>query len=777
MDSIWLLLVLIGGLLVIAGLLSERRHPPGSLPQLPDRNSLTEVTPAAEQEVLPASPPAGAAILPGIRPDNQQTTEEQPPRPAGLTAQTGPPDVIDTAVSPASLPHPRLNFRFSFDQTLFLLALIVYLLTRLLWLNEYPIYFFTDEAINTTLASDFVRDGFRDFEGQLFPTFFKNYDKYNLSTSVYLQVIPALLFDRSVDITRGVALLVTLLAAISVGLILHQVFASRAWWSGVLVLSVTPAWFLHSRTAFETALMVAFYAPFLYFYLRYCGGSGRALYAAVFFASLAFYTYSPARVIIPLTALLFLIFDLRYHLANRRTVMLAGVLVLICALPYLRFELTHPQAAADQLYFQGSYWLREGSLTSKLVTFSTEYLKGLNPIYWYAPGQQDIARHRFGPYGHLPLPLAPFLAAGLVYSLLRLRKPEHRTLLLAVLAVPAGSALIEVGITRLLALVIPFSIYTGLGIAWMLDWLASHKIRYRRAAAVVFAILVGANAWLLAVARSRAPTWSLDYGLTGMQWGSSQVFAEIQDFLRRDPDLQVTLSSTWANGTDTLARFFINQDPLPIQFASVDYFINQKVANIDRILAVLPFYEYQRAIDSGKFQQIQIEKRLDYPDGEPGFYFVRFDYSPEIDAILDAESEFRRQPLEDIVIIDGEEVAVRFSRLDIGPIQNAFDGDLRSMCRTLEANPAVLEFEFKEPRTFSGIAIVIGSTEARISFTATLGDNSETIEFSRQGTVENPEVSYAFPSRLEGDRVRLEIQDLHQSEPGNVHYWEIRFDE
>ena len=80
-------------------------------------------------------------------------------------------------------------------------------------------------------------------------------------------------------------------------------------------------------------------------------------------------------------------------------------------------------------------------------------------------------------------------------------------------------------------------------------------------------------------------------------------------------------------------------------------------------------------------------------------------------------------------------------------------------------------------RALSGIAIVIGSTEARISFTATLGDDSETIEFSRQGTVENPEVSYAFPSRLEGDRVRLEIQDLHQSEPGNVHYWEIRFDE
>jgi len=54
------------------------------------------------------------------------------------------------------------------------LALGVYLLVRLIGLASYPIYFFTDEAVQTVLAADFVKAGFRDFLGHFFPTYFQN---------------------------------------------------------------------------------------------------------------------------------------------------------------------------------------------------------------------------------------------------------------------------------------------------------------------------------------------------------------------------------------------------------------------------------------------------------------------------------------------------------------------------------------------------------------------------------------------------------------------------
>ena len=56
--------------------------------------------------------------------------------------------------------------------TLFTLSIAIYAITRLIRLEEFPIYFFTDEAVQTNLAADFIRDDFRNYGGVLFPTYF-----------------------------------------------------------------------------------------------------------------------------------------------------------------------------------------------------------------------------------------------------------------------------------------------------------------------------------------------------------------------------------------------------------------------------------------------------------------------------------------------------------------------------------------------------------------------------------------------------------------------------
>ena len=120
---------------------------------------------------------------------------------------------------------------------------------------------------------------------------------YNLSSlSVYLQVIPYLLFGKSVFVTRAVSVLAATFGAVMVGLTLRDIFKIRYWWSSVLLLSVIPAWFLHSRTAFETVEMTAFYAAFLYFYLRYRTINPRALYAALIFGATGVLYLQPGAV-------------------------------------------------------------------------------------------------------------------------------------------------------------------------------------------------------------------------------------------------------------------------------------------------------------------------------------------------------------------------------------------------------------------------------------------------------------------------------------------------
>ncbi len=162
-------------------------------------------------------------------------------------------------------PSGMTRWRAVFPVIAFWLALALYLAVRLTSLADFPVYFFTDEAIQTMLAADLIRDGFRGYTGEFLPTYFPNGGQYNLSLSVYLQVIPNLLFPRSVEVTRATSVLMTLIAALAVGLIGQKIFASRYPWLVVLVLSLTPAWFLHSRTAFETALATTFLPLFCIF--------------------------------------------------------------------------------------------------------------------------------------------------------------------------------------------------------------------------------------------------------------------------------------------------------------------------------------------------------------------------------------------------------------------------------------------------------------------------------------------------------------------------------
>ena len=55
---------------------------------------------------------------------------------------------------------------------LFLLGIAVYLLTRLIGPTDFPIYFFTDEAIQAQQAADLIARGFRDGHGTFLPTYF-----------------------------------------------------------------------------------------------------------------------------------------------------------------------------------------------------------------------------------------------------------------------------------------------------------------------------------------------------------------------------------------------------------------------------------------------------------------------------------------------------------------------------------------------------------------------------------------------------------------------------
>lgn len=694
------------------------------------------------------------------------------------------------ALAARNLVHVSLQ-AISLTSVLFSLAIGVYLLTRLIGLTKFPIYFFTDEAIQTLSAIDFVKNGFRSPDGQLFPTYFQNDNYYNLSVSVYLQVIPYLLFGKSILVTRSVSALVSVLAALGVAFSLKNIFKVSLWWLTPALLAVVPAWFLHSRTAFETVIFVSFYAVMLYCYLLYRYQSPKYIYLTLIMAGLAFYSYSPGQVITAFTGLLLLFSDLGYHWKNRRYIPAAIILSAVIALPYIRFRMTHGDIATEHLKLLASYWIQPIPLSEKLRQFFSQYLFGLSPKYWFIPNQHDLIRHLMKGYGQISMYWLPFVTAGIGVCLWNFRSSMHRVILIAVLAAPVGGALVGIGITRVLVMVIPATLLMALGLDTCIKWIAAlftwikeknSHVRILQSwvnptnlfSLILLFIFSLISFSTMSDALRNGPTWYRDYGMGGLQFGAPQIFYAVDDYLDQHPNSKIILSPSWANGTDIVARYFLDEDQ-PVKLGSINGYLFEHLYLEENTVFVMIPEEYEKAIASGKFANIDVEKTVKYPDGRTGFYFAKVRYVDNIDQILALEKEIRRRLKESDVNWLGQTVHVRYSPLDMGEIVNIFDGDDNTLVRTAEANPAIYEIKFSQPIKIKEMGLFFGSTEAGIELILYPADGSTPvkIETTLFGSVDKPKGSIKLSKELIIESFQLKLTDTRQQDPGNVHLWDI----
>lgn len=659
---------------------------------------------------------------------------------------------------------------------LFSLSLVVYLLVRIIGLCDFPIYFFSDEAVQTVIASDLVRDKFVGSDGIFLPTYFENAFLYNLSLSVYAQVIPYLLFGKSVFVTRLTSVLIGFTGAIAVGLSLKHAFKLKYWWAGVLVFSAVPAWFLHSRTAFETVLFVTFMAWMLYFYLRYRQDNPRFLYAVVAFGGLSFYSYRGGQLILlGFTIALFLI-DLRYHFQHRRTVLGGLLLAVVLAAPYIRFQLVHREETYFHLRMLDTYLLYDIPVREKISRFIQNYLSGLNPRFWFTPDGRELVRHYMKGQGHISPFMAPFILIGIVISLFKLDEPPYRSTLVLALASPLGAALAGIGITRVLVFIVPVAIFTSLGISALLSHIAPED-KPGAYSGVLFALLMFFNSYLLWDALTNGPTWFQDYGLGGMQYGARQVFGKTQELIEEDPDRTVYVSPTWANGTDILMRFFI-PDGSVAYMGNADGFLEREKELNENTAFILTADEFQRLTKDPKSTDVKVLDTIELPNGETGFYVTKFSYSARAKSIFAQEEQERLRPREGTLEWDGQTINVRYPYLDMGDLSQIFDGDTFTLARVHSANPAAFSLSFEKPVPLQGIQLTTGSMQMELSVTLYPQGETDPLKFEESYTdlPDDPTVTLLFGETVENvQSMQIEILSLTPGDPFKIHVRELKW--
>jgi hypothetical protein len=661
--------------------------------------------------------------------------------------------IANSKVQPTSAERPEIYFSRS-DVILLVMVLLFYITTRLVAIEDFPIFFFCDEAIHANLARELVDNGFRDDEGHFLPAYFRNVATFNLSLSVWLHVPGVVLFGKSITVVRATSVVVGLVGVAALMLSLKWFYQLRLWWAGGLVMAALPAWFLHSRTAFETAMMVGFYSTFVLAYLLYREVSPRWLPAAVVCGAATFYSYSNGQGVMFVSTFLLLVTDWRYHLqvVRRRPWVAAAALVtgMLLAGPYLHFRFVrHPEMLSEHLGTLGSPWVTENPLHQKLAASARTYGRGLSPRYWFTDDTLEIVRHRMRGYGYLPIWLAPAVFLGIGIALWRCRgSPAYRLALIAVLAAPFSASLVGLRITRVLAMMVPASILATAGLDVIGSWLRRVVPGFAVSVSVGLG-LVAATTLMTVDALANGPTWFSDYELYGQQYGAKQVFGAIRETLAEDVKNEIWVTPGWANNTNAFLGFFLSEEEMTrTHMGALDHFVRSYTEIEDGLVFVFTGREYDAVRNDPRLVVDQPTRVIPYPDGRPGFVFFRAAFSAEAPAIRAAEQAERRMPVNSTVTINGKDVELRHPKIDIGHISDAFDGDPATLARTLDADPATVSMRFPAPRPVSGVRLQLWTERYDVALVVTGVDGSVTetaVEVSNDRSHEVTEISLSNP--------------------------------
>ena len=271
---------------------------------------------------------------------------------------------------------------------------------RLPALDRVPAGFWCDEAVNGYDAWSIAQTG-RDHHGAWMPLFARGLGDYNESLYRFLAVPSVALLGLDEVSTRLPAALAGIAGVLALYLLAHALFGVRTAVLAGLLLAMSPWHVQFSRLGFRAILLPGLFTLGLWLFHR-----GRLRLAGAVLG-LSLYTYSAARVFVPLFAVGLVVIYHRTLWQQRRAALLGGAAFLVALGLLLPFWLSAAgMARADSLLAGGP------------GAFVRSYLGYFDPRFLFAHGDPNL-RHGPSGVGVMHLFEAGTLPIGIVLAVRR----------------------------------------------------------------------------------------------------------------------------------------------------------------------------------------------------------------------------------------------------------------------------------------------------------------------------------------------------------------------
>jgi hypothetical protein len=361
-------------------------------------------------------------------------------------------------------------------------------------LDSVPPGLFVDEAGISYAAQGIALDG-HDEHGAAWPLYFQAFGEWKNPVLIYVVAAVFRVTGPGVVAARAVPTTFALLTAVLLGALAWRLTSSRGLgWATFAVAAVTPWLFSTGRLVYEVAALPALLAGFLLAWQHASASSDwRWGVPAGWALGLAAYSYSTARLFVPLLLLAIAISEL--SLRRWRLVVVITATTVTLMVPIALFAQAHPAALLARYQtlsvFNGSQsWAESAGRVWRV------YTSAYSPSFLFLSSTWTAG-------GELFFGFAPALAAGLVALWRRRSDPFARFIALGLLLAPVPAALTQDFSHDLRNVeAVPFYItIAALGVAELLPLLT----RERGVAVAMGALIAFQGVWFMSDYFSRVP--------------------------------------------------------------------------------------------------------------------------------------------------------------------------------------------------------------------------------------------------------------------------------
>lgn len=365
------------------------------------------------------------------------------------------------------------------SKAILLLICLFFLFTRLYKISEIPLSVYWDEASIGYNAYSILKTG-RDEWGNFMPLHFRAFGEFKLPVYIYSVVPSVMIFGLNAFAVRLPAVLFSLGVVIFVYFLTRKLYRNESL--GLLAAfftSVSPWFFVFSRTGYEATAGLMFYLLAIYFFLKNRDSSWFIFFSIISFI-LSIYSYNSYRLVVPLTVLVLIISEFAQLKKIIKTaglpVILSVIILALSIIPIYRLY----------LYDNGiSRWQAVNAATESLIG---NYLSHFSLEFLVISGDKNLRSQQAG-FGQVYIPTLLFLLVGSIYLIII--KPKYSFLpIMLLLLGPLPAAMTKESPHALRALsAVPFiSIISAIGVFYLSKFSEKQSLIYL-SVIVIFSVL------------------------------------------------------------------------------------------------------------------------------------------------------------------------------------------------------------------------------------------------------------------------------------------------